>query len=57
MHRDCHFPTPNTISDIKHPTIKQELEKNIISWSNEDKGITITNEQGWHSPTNMPELP
>ena len=57
MHRDLHFPTPIYIADIKHPTLNQELERNIIAWSNEDKGITRTNVQGWHSPTNMAELP
>ena len=57
MHRDLLFPTPIYIADIKHPTLNQELERNIIAWSNEDKGITRTNVQGWHSPTNMAELP
>ena len=57
MHRDLHFPTPIYIADIKHPTLNQELERDIISWSNKDKGITRTNIQGWHSDTNMNELP
>ena len=57
MHRDLHFPTPIYIADIKHPTINQELEKDIVEWSKKDKGITRTNVQGWHSTTNMHELP
>ena len=57
MHRDLHFPTPIYISDIKHPTLNQELERDIVAWSNKDKGITRTNVQGWHSTTNMAELP
>ena len=57
MFRELHFPTPIYIADIEHPTLNQELEKDIVAWSNKDKGITRTNVQGWHSPTNMNELP
>ena len=56
MHRDLHFPTPIYIADIKHPTLNQELERDITAWANKDKGITRTNVQGWHSTTNMHEL-
>jgi len=57
MIRELHFPTPIYIADIKHPTLNQELERDIIAWSKQDKGITRTNVQGWHSTTNMHELP
>ena len=57
MFRELHFPTPIYIADIKHPTLNQELERDIVAWSNQDKGITRTNVKGWHSPTNMAELP
>ena len=57
MFRELHFPTPIYIADIKHPTLNQELERDIVAWSNKDKGIKRTNVQGWHSPTNMAELP
>jgi uncharacterized protein (TIGR02466 family) len=57
MFRELHFPTPIYIADIKHPTLNQELERDIVAWSNKDKGITRTNVQGWHSSTNMNELP
>ena len=57
MFRELHFPTPIYIADIKHPTLNQELERDIIAWSKQDKGITRTNVQGWHSTTNMHELP
>ena len=57
MHRDLHFPTPIYIADIKHPTLNQELERDIMDWYKKDKGITRTNVQGWHSTTNMSELP
>jgi uncharacterized protein (TIGR02466 family) len=57
MHRELHFPTPIYIADIKHSTLNQELERDIITWSNKDKGITRTNIQGWHSTTDMHEKP
>ena len=56
MFRELHFPTPIYIADIKHPTLNQELERDITAWANKDKGITRTNVQGWHSTTNMHEL-
>ena len=57
MFRELYFPTPIYIADIKHPTLNQELERDILAWSNKNKGITRTNIQGWHSDTNMNELP
>ena len=57
MIRELHFPTPIYIADIKHPTLNQELERDIIAWSKQDKGIVRTNVQGWHSTTNMHERP
>ena len=57
MFRELHFPTPIYIADIEHPTLNQELERDIVAWSKKDKGITRTNVQGWHSHTNMHELP
>ena len=57
MFRELYFPTPIYIADIKHPTLNQELERDILAWSNKDKGITRTNIKGWHSDTNMNELP
>ena len=57
MYRDLHFPTPIYIADIKHPTLNQELERDIVAWSNKDKGMIRTNIKGWHSTTNMHKLP
>ena len=57
MFRELYFPTPIYIADIKHPTLNQELERDILAWSNKDKGMTRTNIKGWHSDTNMNELP
>ena len=57
MHRELLFPTPVYIADIKHPTLNQNLERDIIAWSKENNGITRTNVKGWHSTTNMHERP
>ena len=57
MFRELYFPTPIYIADIKHPTLNQELERDIVAWSKQDKGIVRTNVQGWHSTTNMHERP
>jgi len=57
MFRELHFPTPVYIADIKHPTLNQELEKDIIAWSNQDKGMVRTNVKGWHSQTDMHQRP
>jgi uncharacterized protein (TIGR02466 family) len=57
MFRELHFPTPVYIADIEHPTLNQELEKDIIAWSNQDKGMVKTNIKGWHSQTDMHQRP
>ena len=57
MFGELYFPTPIYIADIKHPTLNQELERDIVAWANKDKGINRTNINGWHSETNMSELP
>ena len=46
MFRELHFPTPIYIADIVHPTLNQELERDIVAWSNKDKGLTRTNLKG-----------
>ena len=57
MFRELLFPTPIYIADIKHPTLNQELERDIIAWANRDKGMTKTNIKGWHSTTDMDKKP
>ena len=57
MHRELHFPTPIYIADIQDPTLNQELERDILNWMNQDKGVVRTNVKGWHSHTNMQDLP
>ena len=57
MRRELHFPTPVYIADIEHPTLNQELERDIVAWSKKDNGVVRTNVQGWHSKTDMHERP
>ena len=57
MIRELHFPTPIYILDIKDQNLNAQLERDVISWMNQDKGITRTNIKGWHSTTNMHERP
>jgi len=57
MHRELFFPTPVYIANINDQNLNQQLERDIIAWSNRDKGLSRTNVKGWHSTTNMNELP
>ena len=40
MNRDLHFPTPIYTFDHNDPSLNQELERNILEWVNQDKGLT-----------------
>tara|TARA_R110000796_G_scaffold1_3_gene12 strand:+ start:1539 stop:2129 length:591 start_codon:yes stop_codon:yes gene_type:complete len=53
MNKELYFPTPIYIKDIGTPEFNNDLEKNIINWSNQDKGVTRTNMNGWHSQDDM----
>ena len=55
--RDLHFPTPVYVFQHNDPLLNVQLEKDIVDWSNKDKGITRTNIQGWHSETDMHKRP
>ena len=33
------------------------LQKEVVEWSNQDKGIKRTNMNGWHSHTDMHKIP
>jgi len=57
MHRELFFPTPVYIANINDQNLNQQLEQDIIAWANRDKGLSRTNVKGWHSTTNMNELP
>ena len=47
----CHPP------NIKDPNLNVQLEKDILNWMNQDKGVTRTNVKGWHSTTDMHTKP
>ena len=55
MIKEGFFPTLIYAEDLKLDT--NQLAQNIIQWSKEDKGVTKTNVNGWHSETNMHEKP
>ena len=57
MNRELFFPTPVYIADLNDQSLNQQLEQDITTWSNRDKGLNRTNVNGWNSPTNMNELP
>ena len=57
MIRELHFPTPIYHFDIKDKSLNTQLEKNIMNWMNQDKGVTRTNVRGWHSTTDMHTKP
>ena len=53
MNRELFFPTAIYIAELQDLNLNPELEKNIIAWSNKDKGLSRTNVDGWHSQTKM----
>jgi uncharacterized protein (TIGR02466 family) len=55
MIKEGFFPTLIYAQDLKLDT--NEMAKNIIQWSNEDKGVQKTNVKGWHSTTEMHKKP
>ena len=54
MIKEYYFPTIIYIKDLPNPEqLNSYLEKHIIEWSNQDKGVSKTNVNGWHSTTDM----
>ena len=54
MIKEYFFPTIIYIKDLPNPEgLNSYLEKHIIEWSNQDKGVGKTNVNGWHSQTDM----
>ena len=51
MIKEGFFPTILYAKDFQLDL--NQMTQNIIKWSEEDKGITKTNVDGWHSETNM----
>ena len=48
---DLIFPTIIYGKDIELDN--RQLAKDIVNWSNQDKGVSKTNIKGWHSTTDM----
>ena len=57
MIRELHFPTPIYLFDHNDPSLNIQLEKDILNWMKEDKGMSKTNIKGWHSTTDMNTKP
>ena len=54
MIKEYFFPTIIYIKDLPNANeLNPYLEKQIIQWSNQDKGVSKTNVNGWHSQTDM----
>ena len=57
MNKELYFSTPIYVKDVGTTEFNFELEKNIINWSNQDKGLIRTNMNGWHSKDDMHTRP
>ena len=57
MNRELFFPTPIYIKDVGSPELNQKLEQNILNWMQQDKGVSRTNVNGWHSTSDMADKP
>ena len=54
MIKEYYFPTIIYIKDLPNANeLNPYLEKHIIEWSKQDKGVSKTNMNGWHSQTDM----
>ncbi len=54
MIKEYFFPTIIYVKDIPNPKeLNSYLEKHIVEWSRQDKGVSKTNVNGWHSQTDM----
>ena len=49
------FPTLIHAEDVK--LNNQQLANDIVAWYKQDEGVKKTNVNGWHSQTNMHEMP
>jgi len=49
------FPTLIYAKDVDLNT--DQLANDIVAWSKQNKGVTKTNVNGWHSETNMHKMP
>ena len=54
MIKEYLFPTIIYVKDLPNANeLNSYLEKHIIQWSKQDKGVSKTNMNGWHSQTDM----
>ena len=54
INKEYFFPTIIYFKDLPNPEgFNSYLEKHIIEWSKQDKGVIKTNINGWHSQTDM----
>ena len=54
MIKEYYFPTIIYVKDLPNANeLNSYLQKHIVEWSNQDKGIEKTNVNGWHSQTDM----
>jgi len=54
MIKEYYFPTIIYVKDLPNANeLNPYLEKHIIEWSKQDKGVSKTNVNGWHSHTDM----
>ena len=54
MIKEYFFPTIIYVKDLPNANeLNPYLEKHIVEWSRQDKGVEKTNVNGWHSKTDM----
>ena len=55
MIKAAYFPTIIYAKDVNLDN--RLFEKEVLAWSNKDKGVKRTNMNGWHSHTDMHQIP
>ena len=55
MIKAAYFPTIIYAKDVNLDN--RLFEREVLAWADRDKGVKRTNMKGWHSQTNMHEIP
>ena len=55
MIKAAYFPTIIYAKDVNLDN--RLFEREVLVWADKDKGVQRTNMKGWHSQTNMHEIP
>ena len=55
MIKAAYFPTIIYAKDVNLDN--RLFEREVLAWADKDKGVKRTNMHGWHSTTNMHEIP